>query len=251
MRIHRFYRIERRAFDAEQRMLNAKQHRTDDAHIFKLRQVIVVFVHRTRKRIFDRHHAVIRFSTCDLLKNFAERIDRKRSRFSVEITRYRLLRIGAPLSAERAYDAFVRFFLPGLFALFFRVPYTHERFSDDGRKRFYVAHEFIELFGIQRLRSVGKRFIGIAVHFHDDPVGSRGDGCKGHGRHFIADAEGMARIDDDRKMRHTPQNGDRRKIERIARRPLVRADTAFAQNHVFAARRKEVFRGHKPLFDRR
>src|SRR5258708_3463033 len=50
------------------------------------------------------------------------------------------------------------------------------------------AHQFLKLFGIQRLRAVRQRLVRRVVYFHQEAIGAGCDGGASHGRNFVATA---------------------------------------------------------------
>ncbi len=100
-----------------------------------------------------------------------------------------------------------------------------------------VAHELLELLGVQRLRPVGQRLVGIDVDLHGDPVRARGNGGQRHGAHLGAEARAVAGIHDDGEMAELLHHGDGGQVQRVARGGLEGADAALAEDHVVGARR--------------
>ena len=57
---------------------------------------------------------------------------------------------------------------------------------DRRRNNAQLAHQLRELFGIERLRAIGKRVIGIVVYFDQQTVCTGGHRSARHGRNFRA-----------------------------------------------------------------
>ena len=118
-----------------------------------------------------------------------------------------------------------------------------------GAIRRNLLHQFGVLSGIERLRAVAQRVIGIVVHLHQQPVGAGGHGSARHRRHQIAAAGAVRGIADDRQMRELLHHRNRRDIHRVARVGFESADAALAQNDFVVAAGEDVFGGEQQFFD--
>jgi hypothetical protein len=54
-----------------------------------------------------------------------------------------------------------------------------------------LGHEFGKLTREQRLRAIAEGVIGIVMHFHQEAIGSGGNGSTGHGRNEVAPTDAM------------------------------------------------------------
>ena len=112
-----------------------------------------------------------------------------------------------------------------------------------------LIHEFRELAGEHRLRAIAECVIRVVMHFHQEPVGTRGNGGARHGRHQIAAAGGMGGIGYDRQVGKFFHHRYSRNVEGIARVSLKAANAALAENYFVIAAGKNIFGGKQKLFN--
>ena len=105
--------------------------------------------------------------------------------------------------------------------------------------------------GIQRLRAIAERVVGVMMHFHEQTVRARRHRRARHRRHLIAASGAMRRIGHHRQVRKLFHHRNRGHVERIARVGFEGADAALAQNHFVIAARKNVFGGEQQFLNGR
>ena len=103
--------------------------------------------------------------------------------------------------------------------------------------------------GVERLRAVAQRAIGIGMHFDDQAVGSRGHRGASHGQHLIAAAGSVRRIAHHGQMRKLLHHRNGRNVHGISRVRFERADAALAQDHFVISAAHDIFGGQQQFLD--
>src|SRR5437773_6986560 len=75
-----------------------------------------------------------------------------------------------------------------------------DRPADGGGDDAELGHQLGELLGVDRLRAVGERHLGLVVHLDHDAVRSRRHGRARHRDHLVAETGSVARVREDRQM---------------------------------------------------
>ena len=122
-----------------------------------------------------------------------------------------------------------------------------DRLDDEPR----LPHQPLELLGVEALRAVGQRAIGVGMDLDQQPVGAGGDRGARHRDHHVAVPGAVARIGHDRQVREPVHHGNRAQVEQIAGGGVEAADAALAENHVGVPLGEDVLRGEQQLLDRR
>ncbi len=121
---------------------------------------------------------------------------------------------------------------------------------DDGCNLLDLVHHARELIGVDGLRAVGERLLGLVVHFDQDAVGADGDGGAGHGQHLVALAGAVARVDEDGQVAEPLHGGNDAEVERVAGVVGKGAHAALAEDDLVVALAHDVFGGHEELVER-
>ena len=231
---------------ADQAPHDAGRNLAYDADVGKLQQQVVVLVDRTGERVLDRQQPVIHRTVQYLAEHVPELPARHRLRVG-EVAVDGVLAVGAAfaLKCHRHRRGMVRRRpAPACGA---RQP--QHFLAQHRRQPLHVAHQLLELGGIQRLGAVRKRRFGIGVHFHQNPVGAGRHRGEGHRPDLVAHAGTVAGIDEDRQVTELLDHRDGGQIESVAGIGLEGANAALAQNHRVGAVRQQVFGGHQEVFD--
>ena len=95
-----------------------------------------------------------------------------------------------------------------------------------------LIHDRAKIIEGKRLLSIAHCFCRVWMDFHQQAV--RADRLRGAAKRTdpAPYPNAMAWIDEDRQVRSLAQDRNRRKIERVARRRLERANTSLAQDHI-------------------
>lgn len=123
------------------------------------------------------------------------------------------------------------------------------RILHEFRQLGHAVHQVVIVFRRQGLRAVGKGLGRVRVHFHDEAVGTAGDGGEGHRLDEAPFAGAVARVHDNRQMRKVLDGGDGGKVEGVPRIGLVGADAALTEDDVRIAFVQDVFGGVQPLVE--
>src|SRR5271165_3356916 len=112
------------------------------------------------------------------------------------------------------------------------------------------SHEILKISWEQRLLTIALGLLWSIVYFNHDGVRPCRDGCKGHGRHELANTDPVRRVDDYGQMgfRFEYRNGIQ--IQGVARHVLERAYATLAKQHVEVPFVQDVFSAHKEVLDR-
>ena len=79
--------------------------------------------------------------------------------------------------------------------------------------------------------------LGVRVDLDEDAVSARREAGQGERRHDRPDAGGVARVDEDRKVRALPHEGHAVQVERVPRGALEGADAALAEDDLVVTAR--------------
>src|SRR5216683_99189 len=120
--------------------------------------------------------------------------------------------------------------------------------ADGGGDDAEFAHELRELAGLERLRAVGERVVGIVVDFDEEAISAGGNRGAGHWRHFVAAAGAVRRIGNHGQVGKFFDDGNGCDVESVAGVGFERANAALAENDVVVAAGEDVFGAHEKFF---
>src|ERR1700728_125297 len=142
--------------------------------------------------------------------------------------------------------------VPWLFARGHRLPHPDRGHGSSHHcgNLAHLLHQFIELIGEERLRSVGERFIRFVVNFDHQTVGTDGYRRAREWCDFVALAGAVAGIDQNGQMTEPLHRGYQAQIERVAGMVGEGPHATLAQRHVVVAFAQNIFGRHQEFFQR-
>ena len=121
--------------------------------------------------------------------------------------------------------------------------------SDCGRDHAQGVHQFMELLGIERLRSIRKGLVRVVMNLDQQHISASGDGSARHGRNFVAKTGTVGRIRSHGQVGKLVNDGNGADIERVARVSFKSTNAPLAKNYVVVAAGHNIFGREQKFFD--